>query len=357
MSKAQLFEVKIIWITSGLSLLIALFLFGVLINKYYLHSPEQKRVRLNNPSNQLIYDKWHLQIKGLGGQKAYTLFKTETEKKTIKTRHTDAHLFGEALYQIEGANGVSICDTSFGYGCYHSFLAAAIYSEGLEVIPTLSEKCFISSDMAGLACQHGIGHGILSSAGYDLDSLAKSINVCDKLKSKGPVDGCVAGIFMEYNFQTMLVDDGKIRSIDENDPYFPCFNIGKAYTGACIYQQAQWWLSSLKFPSEARIKQIDFLCDRLTDNDLKTQCYKGFGINLLAYVDYDLDAVREICQSLSSSAAEAICRSGVAILLSRIPDLKKESLKLCTDPALNSENQQLCLKHLGQIVISTTKND
>lgn len=348
---------KVSLIASGVLLLIFLMLLSIVTTKYYLHPTKQTRTIFKNPSNQLIYDKWYTQIKRLGGQKAYLLFKTETEKKPMKIRHNDAHLFGEALYQIEGKDGISVCDVSFNYGCYHSFLASVINSEGTDLIPELSKRCFEKSGKDGSACQHGIGHGVLSSLGYDLASLRKSIAVCHGFKNTDPVGGCLSGVFMEYNFQSMLLNEGKVRRIDENNPYFPCFDIDIVYTRACIYQQAQWWLSSLRLPSEERVIRIDSLCNGLRDPQLKTQCYKGLGVDLFAYANYDLVAAKKLCHSLNSSATEAICRSGIAILISGIPDLKKESLALCTDPSLNLLDQQLCLKQLDQIAASPTKDN
>lgn len=316
----------------------------------------KKKVSFTNPVNQQIYNKWLSRIGQVGGQEAYLEFKTETGKKAVKLRHNDAHLFGEALYQVEGLDGVSVCDNSFSYGCYHSFLGSAIYSQGLEVVQKLSNKCFEGLGKDGFACQHGIGHGVLSSVGYDLESVNKSLKVCSNLKDKDLIGGCPGGVFMEYNFQTMLLDDGKIRAFDENDPYFPCSSIGKASTGACIYQQAQWWLSSIKTATKQKIEQIDLLCSKLPSEHLKVQCFKGFGINLIAYINYDIDQAKSICDSLTARQAQIICRSGASISLLAIPHLKEAGREFCTDPSLNKSEQDLCKLQTDQIKTSPIKN-
>src|SRR5688500_6634403 len=137
MKKLKLFSYRVLFICLFILILSIL----IVLSSNYIYSPKPKKVSFNDPSNQLIYDKWYTQIQRLGGQKAYALFKTETDKKPMETHHTDAHLFVGALYQAEGSGGITACDSSFNYGCYHSFLSSAIYYENLDTIPKLSEKC------------------------------------------------------------------------------------------------------------------------------------------------------------------------------------------------------------------------
>lgn len=349
------FSTRIILLFSGFIIFASLLLVILTLTQNYPHSKQQV-IKFSNPQNQITYEKWLGQIKQKGGTNAYAHFKTETEKKSINQGHTDAHLFGEALYNIEGVEGVSVCDTSFSYGCYHSFLGSAIYSQGMDIVEKLSGKCFENLKKDGLACQHGIGHGVLSSIGYDLDSVRKSLKICDKLKDKDPIGGCPGGVFMEYNFQTMLLDEAKTRPFDINDPYFPCFSIDNYYIGACFYNQAQWWLSALSGTFEERTKKIDTLCQNIKDPHLQIQCFKGFGINMIAQVNYDIEKANTICSSFSSRDAQIFCRSGTAISLLVIPRLKSEGKKFCLNSSLNKHEQDLCLYQTDQIATSPTKN-
>lgn len=329
----------------------ALYLFFMAI--YPITTPiKQKPLVFSNPNDQRTYSLWFKRIQDLGGTQAYREFKTATEKKEVNKQHRDAHLFGEALYQVEGSKGISVCDTSFSYGCYHSFLGSAINTEGLEIASSLSKNCFDHLGKDGLACQHGIGHGILSSIGYDFESLVKSLDSCDNLEIKDPIGGCLGGVFMEYNFQTMLLDDGKTRQFQDNNPYFPCFSINKKFASGCIYQQAQWWLSSVTEPDfNQRIEKIDSLCLQLPSGKYQVQCYKGLGVNILAYLNYDTAEAKKICASLKEREAEIICRSGVSISLLAIPNLKESGRELCQD-GLTKKEQGVCFLHTDQVLAS-----
>ena len=315
---------------------------------YNLTLKKQKAILFSNIENQATYQTWYGKIEAVGGKEAYQEFTKVTEKKSINDSHTDAHLFGEALYKIEGINAVSVCDNKFSYGCYHSFLGSAIYSEGLEIVAELNNQCFSNLGSDGLACQHGIGHGILSSVGYDEKSLYQSLDVCNNLSVKDPIGGCFGGVFMEYNFQTMLLDQAKVRGFNKDDPYFPCFTVKEEYRPACFYNQGQWWLSSIPKNTEERIKSISSLCHELPNLDLKTQCYKGFGVNLASFIDYDLEKAKQICGLIQSRSEEIICRSGVAISFLAAPRLKDIGGKLCQDD-FNKDEQKLCQQQTNQL--------
>ena len=89
--------------------------------------------------------------------------------------------FGDALYHTTSLKGIHICDSKFGFGCYHSFLEEAITDKGLSAINDLDNECSKQFSKGG-SCQHGIGHGILSYLGDD--KLSQALTLCTTLKSK-----------------------------------------------------------------------------------------------------------------------------------------------------------------------------
>jgi hypothetical protein len=296
-----------IYLIATITLIISL---GII---YYSVKPTSgpSEISLGNPRDQQFYDKWAGRIKKIGGEKAYTQFVQETSKKALRDRHHDAHLFGEALYNSEGKKGISVCDNRFDYGCYHSFMGLAIYTEGVDTVPDLSNKCVEVLGESSGGCQHGIGHGILSFFGYSLDDLNKSTDICSKLKTHDLTAACLHGVFMEYNFQTMLLSDGKIRDFNNRDPYYPCSIIGSNAKNVCFNQQAQWWIVSIKEPFNTRVQQIDQLCSQLPTEPFRSECFKGFGIKLIAYLGYNETKAKKVCDSLKDSG-KTMCRSGIA---------------------------------------------
>jgi hypothetical protein len=280
-----------------------------LMQERYTSIIKPKKVSFAKIADQIAYDKWSELIKRIGGEKAYSEFKKDAKSKQVRDRHYQAHLFGEALYNNEGPKGIFVCDNEFDSGCYHSFLSLAIETEGLNVVPDLSRKCseHLTQDSGG--CQHGIGHGILTSVGYDFTSLNKSIGVCNDLEINESTKNCLNGVFMEYNFQTMLLDKGKLRTFEESNPYFPCFTVDESARGVCIYQQAQWWAASIKKNMQEKTKKIDTLCSE--SGNLKYQCFIGFGVKLIAYLNYDAKQAEYFCNRLTDPAGKGLCQSGV----------------------------------------------
>lgn len=328
---------------SGILLIIVL---GLIIVALLL----QKTISSKKPAHQDVYDKWYQRIKEIGGKQAYAEFKKETENKVTKKQHEEAHLFGEALYQTEGSSGITVCDTAFNSGCYHSFIGLAINNEGLKIIPILYEKCSQKPETDETSCPHGIGHGILSSIGYDFDSLKKTLEVCHGLKIKNLVSGCLDGTFMEYNFQTMLMDEGSRRRYDPNNPYFPCYDIDDKFSSFCMFQQSQWWLGTIKKDIPERVKEIDTLCYKLSNKEHQNVCYKGLGLNILGNTNYDVEGAKKICNSLSSREAELVCRAGVTINLKQSsPRLKNRIEEFCNDPSFTELEQKFCNSNTKQI--------
>src|SRR3989304_7210773 len=157
------------------------------------------------------HKKWAQEIAQFGAEQAYSNFKKTYQDTNPASQHAAAHIFGQVLYVNVGLSGATICDESFAFGCFHSFLANAIQAEGMGVIKNLNEQCIAKLKSQALGCQHGIGHGILASTGYEFANLANALEICDSLPANDPIGGCLGGVFMEYNLQTTLGVKGRTR--------------------------------------------------------------------------------------------------------------------------------------------------
>ncbi len=288
----------------------------------------QKR---NLPSVKLTAEEliWSNKIKELGGKKAYQELSKKIKNLNPIDQHLQAHNFGKALYQSLGIEGVVVCDSKFSYGCYHEFLGTAIFHEGIGVAKKLNEYCKKEDKNQTLACQHGIGHGIVSYSGYTYEHLLNSLDICSTLSNSDAIGGCPGGVFMEYNFQTMLAENGKIRIFDEKNPYYPCNIIPEKYKKSCYYWQNQWWRTALPGSEEEKFKQMGILCSTLKE---KRECYKGTGNIVAQASDYNVNKSILLCNKLNSMEGELYCRSTAVVTFLSIPQYESSAWDICNYP-------------------------
>src|SRR5690606_16267651 len=100
--------------------------------------------------------RWENLIDEQGAEEAYAIFVEEGNAlSSIYNQHANAHIMGELLFDKLGIKGVTICDKSFSFGCYHSFFAKAIAKEGTQIITQLDKICSQTYGDKALGCSHG----------------------------------------------------------------------------------------------------------------------------------------------------------------------------------------------------------
>ena len=259
-----------------------------------------------------LRDFWKETIEEKGGAEAYRLFLESTPANDIADTHTQAHVFGEALYTVSGIDGVAHCDSSFEFGCYHSFFGSAIYTEGIQALSLFDEACASAYAGENLPCQHGIGHGLRVYTGYE--KLKDALVLCEEI-SWQPIGGCSSGVFMEYNFHTMeSVGSGGyyVRPL-ESDPYEPCSTVSQKHKQACYFDQVQWWLS-IYSRDYSRVAE---LCDGLKgDFQFYDACVRGIGNYLAADVDLEPTKIHQKCnEAMYDDVSNALCHEGASWLV------------------------------------------
>ncbi len=260
---------------------------------------------------------WRDRIKAVGATAAYQEFLAAYAMETPTEQHPRAHVFGRALYQTVGLDGVTVCDQHFNFGCFHEFLGLAIQERGLGIVPTLNEDCITKLKDNAPGCQHGLGHGIISYVGYDDKDLIKALEVCDKLRGQPPVGGCLGGEFMEYNLQTMLGDEAHIRPL-HGDPYYPCDTLAEQFQDACYYEQPQWWLMLSwgdRGDQQKRgelFRRVGQWCAEAPRASLQRHCYLGIGNNAPPVVDWNEGKMVRECERMPTLDAEIDCRAAAA---------------------------------------------
>ncbi len=348
-AKKYLF-LKILLIT----FLISIFLELVFV--FYLNSSRVKNLNNNATKTQTSnlqeklgsknnLEKWENIIKDIGPQKAYEKFQEENSGLKIGEQHANAHVFGKALYNATGLKGVSYCDNSFNFGCYHSFLGTAIREEGLGTVYELNKACIDNLKSQSLGCQHGIGHGIIANIGYKYDDLVQSLKICETLPFNDSIGGCYGGVFMEYNFQTMLDVDGTTRPLEENNVLFPCNNLSSEFETPCFYWQAQWWATVLKGDVNEKYKNIGIICKDVVEENNRKQCYLGAGNIAGEFTEYNPQETINLCKNLAEEyniEAEVLCRAGAGGAYLAIPSKKNIASELCQ--GLEQKDKITCFK-------------
>jgi hypothetical protein len=262
---------------------------------------------------------WEARIQAVGGKTAYEELAQAIRDLPVSQQHENAHTFGAALFEAEGLEGLSVCDSRFSYGCFHEFMGKAISARGLGVVPGLNEGCRKSIVESPLSCQHGIGHGVQAFIGYGFGDLKEALVVCADLPYSDPIGGCYGGVFMEYNLQTMLGKDGKIRPPEDGDMQFPCNALPHTYTEACIFWQTQWWHQVLKgegWNEDAIFTQIGQWCATQTGEQERT-CFEGTGNITPPSADFDPARSAYLCERTSDDPKNRLfCKSYAANSLS-----------------------------------------
>lgn len=254
-----------------------------------------------------LKEEWKKVIQQEGGEVAYAKFLKVATQSNIEP-HEQAHAFGEALYEIEGIKGLSYCDSSFEFGCYHSFFGVAVLNEGTGVLTQFSDACKARFKNYNLPCEHGIGHGVLVYTDYNL---IQGLELCETI-SDLPTGGCSSGVFMEYNFHTMDEStNGYVRTLTENI-YEPCDTLPDAFQASCFNEQIQWWQTL--FNND--FKKIAHLCEKLTKDSVAYEsCFHGTGTYIAAFVDLSVDRVKEQCVVVADKQANAWCHEGASWLV------------------------------------------
>jgi hypothetical protein len=242
-----------------------------------------------------------------GGFKAYEVLAQELATEDMAVQHIGAHMFGNALYDLDGMNAIAVCDDRFLYGCFHSVLMAAIGDKGLDAIGELQKVCdTVLPDLRG-QCEHGIGHGIVGTLGFGTEEIEKALNLCDsELPHSPPIDGCKGGVLME-NIQR-LMHDGTIhpRAFEAGEKWEPCDALDAKYSDACAFWQPLWWVSSIiPIPADVELfaAQMGSWCTEAPGGISAEQyCVSGIGNIIYVLIGTSTERTAAVCAATTDNS-------------------------------------------------------
>ncbi len=267
---------------------------------------------------------WVQELGHLSARNVYAEFKKRNETAPLGRQHFGAHVIGSLIAQKEGVKGITICDSSFGFGCFHGLFGYLIAEGGVPLIKSLDAQCVEAFGVLGTGCQHGIGHGILEYTGYT--KLNDALALCSHTTETVPLLGCSSGVFMEYNAPLTGNADALVpstRQFDAAHPYAPCTDVAEKYQASCYFELGGW----LHEVFAKEYTKIGAVCAGLKEVH-RTDCFLGVGAGIPAQDGYDVDSARSTC-GLFSSLDETSCRAGVRWAFYQEPQHRAEAPKAC----------------------------
>ncbi len=288
----------------------------------------------------------------------------ETKNAFSADCHDVTHLLGEAAYRDYVRHGTVIESTKTaycGYGFYHGFIEALLFTTGdfqqaksycHAVQEKLEEK--IVSPNAIYSCYHGLGHGTFDTQAYsewgdDEQMLASALDTCDRVtrgEEQELVKQCATGVFNAlanaYNNNTYNL------SFDRQAPWGVCDNQkNDEHKKACFREVTASYIKGTVKDTKEGLTKLSQIVDPV-----------GAGAAMFAYMSeearlgMDVIAASEfvrLCNTLQSSLLRAACAQGVGaglFLWGKPGHEHEKAIAFCMTQGLGVESRDACMTYI-----------
>ena len=269
------------------------------------------RTAVSYSSSNLAIDKarYKALLNILGPQKTYAMFKKDFANKP-RLSHQAMHFMGDLLYDYYlqkgmALEGLTTCDSTFDYGCYHQYIARLLLDHGLSVLNAVDKICI---EKNALDCGHGIGHGLIEFLGPA--RLADALKACKTLSGRD-ISTCSSGAFMDYNIPLAIGPNLQVvpRTLDKNNPVSPCDKsfIPIDFRAECYFQLPHWWFQF----ADVSPRQIGQWC-LLAPQIYQEKCFLGMGVDLPGRESYNVQKILSDCKTMPYENASNWCLSSCA---------------------------------------------
>lgn len=214
---------------------------------------------------------------------AYAASDQTTLSGPIFDLHLLAHYIGAQVYKEKGAEGIAVCDTSFGYGCYHGFVAELLSTEGLSSMKKIDALCS-KIDNPG-ACIHGVGHGLSDLEGLNF---TKALEGCDSFETTFAQE-CWGGVFMEYHFNV-----GRTNATTPGLTWQPCDQLTEKYQAVCA-ESKPYFLSTYYHKD---IAYISHFCTTAPTSEMQHSCINQLQLAIIVIDGDDTGKIIADCLRL-----------------------------------------------------------
>ncbi|MFZ2522241.1 MAG: hypothetical protein WAX44_00040 [Minisyncoccia bacterium] len=246
-----------------------------------------------------------------GGRYAFQVLKVAELGENIDL-HLLGHEVGNVLYKQEGISAITACDNDFRNACSHSVVIGIFEDNGETALKDIAEACKKAPGGIGAytMCFHGLGHGILSYEGYDMEKASK---ICQKTGTAeygyNESAQCISGTVMEIiggGFHDRDIwTDQRIKYLDKNKPLSLCQKdfIPENAKSFCYDYLTPFLFeavgANIGSPTDEDFKKAFKICDSIPLNQAgyRDACFGGFGKEFNGLVqgrDIRMDSVNSI---------------------------------------------------------------
>lgn len=221
----------------------------------------------------------------------------------VGNAHEFAHMIGNNIYTNLGLKGIAICDETFAYGCYHGVTEEMLKEEGVDSILSIQNNCLEFFPPAQsynyTGCIHGIGHGLVTLYGLDVQ---KALKDCDLLKAPyRPF--CYDGVFMERAFIVSSAD------LNSQNPWELCESLEQGYQYNCARYQALLFRQTLGLDFVRAAEE----CFGAKSKILQEACMATLGHMVAQSVTGNTEEIKQICGKISGQEGISLCMMNAAI--------------------------------------------
>lgn len=293
--------------------------------------------------------------------------------------HLLGHAIGDVLYRKEGISGMKSCTPDFRNACSHSIVVGAFIERGEAALDDIYTACSVApgGKAASSLCFHGLGHGVLVYAEYDME---KAAMLCNKINFF--VDAvveraeCIGGAVMELTgggfHDPEMWRAVRSRYLNKEDPLSLCRSVFIADESKykCFMYITPFLVEALgsdpNKPSMSDIENAFQYCDTVPVSEPlnREMCFGGFAKYILASVfgrlilpetiymvpDDILYQVHEWCMRAGDPEGSAACiRNAVTALYWDGRNDMADPIRFCAGIS-NKYQQQACFDHLMLLV-------
>ena len=384
---------KVLWILFVLFFGITIFLLGILMqaeditqNLKVLLSGETlySEVEYLQDSGRWSFEEFSVYFSDIarekGGTYAFEVLKIASIPPDIDM-HLLAHVVGDILFAQEGLTGIKVCTHDFRNACSHSIVIGLFFEQGEDALTQISEACYQAPGGSGAytMCFHGLGHGMLAYASYNLK---KAVELCRRTGTSQygheEASQCISGAIMEIIsgvHDKELWASERPKYFKESDPLYPCsadFIPSNArylcylYLTPHLFEVAginTWTPTTKAFP----------FCEGISIQDTSSRdaCYGGFGKEFIGWAlgrdirtssvqnitEEQLELVYDSCLLAGSNEGSLSCIKGaMSSLFWGGENDRSVAISFCSFMP-DSYYQNACFEHLIGAVDYYIKND
>lgn len=297
-------EFQLIFLLAGLIIFFITFVFLINIPP----SKTDNRLLSKNEDLTLLYwsnDYWKGIIDEVGPAKAYENLKSTMAKWTYSKAHQTLHVFGVALYEKFGLEGMNYCDGYQSFGCFHGFVASYLSDKGLSALNETTKICPRNQPLAESTCLHGIGHGLVDYLGKS--HLNEAFRYCQKIGSM-TYRGCPQGVIMEYFIPIHRQAQMEYSEFDENKLFGPCSELDGEFQKYCYTFVPLFYWPNTVIADPAKAESY---CQTINQQLQQNMCLVSIGIRLSSKHDFDLESAWTNCSQMKALKSQVYCSVGV----------------------------------------------